>query len=112
MALHHIESGEVVDLRPQGAVIDQAQSRALFKSGQLEVMRLVLQAGQAMPRHSVPGEITLQCLDGVVEVEVAGHATPLPAGHLMHVRGGVDHALRAVQACAVLVTVVLRASAE
>jgi quercetin dioxygenase-like cupin family protein len=75
-------------------------------------MRLVLQAGQLMPSHRVPGEITLQCLEGAVEVDVAGQVTRLQTGHLMYVRGGVDHALRAVQACAVLVTVVLRASAD
>ena len=66
MALQHASSGDVIDVRPYGARIDGAQSIALFKSTQLEVMRLVLPAGHRMPPHHVPGEITIQCLEGVV----------------------------------------------
>ena len=107
MALHHAEQGEVIDVRPYGGAITGAQSIALFKSAQLEVMRLVFPAGHRMPSHQVAGEITIQCLEGMVEVEVAGTVTALPAGHLLFVEGGVAHALRAIQAASVLVTVVL-----
>ena len=41
-----------------------ARSHALFKSNDLEVMRIVLRAGQELPPHTVSGEITLQCLEG------------------------------------------------
>lgn len=107
MALHHAQPAEVIDVRPYGTAIGAARSLALFKSTQLEVMRLVLAAGERMPDHRVNGEITLQCLEGAVEVTVDGAASWLAAGHLMYVRGGVVHALRAEQASSVLVTVVL-----
>ena len=109
MALQHASSGDVIDVRPYGARIDGAQSIALFKSTQLEVMRLVLPAGHRMPPHHVPGEITIQCLEGAVEVEVDGRVTVLPAGHLLFVQGGVAHALHATQASSVLVTIALLA---
>ena len=51
MALQHASSGDVIDVRPYGARIDGAQSIALFKSTQLEVMRLVLPAGHALARR-------------------------------------------------------------
>ncbi|MDO5625962.1 MAG: cupin domain-containing protein [Pseudomonadota bacterium] len=107
MALHHAEQGEPIDVRPYGAAIQQAQSVALFKSQGLEVIRLVLPAGHTMPAHKVTGEITIQCLEGVVDVDVAGAATLLTAGHLLYVQGGVEHALTARQAASVLVTIAL-----
>ncbi len=107
MALPHAAPAEVVDVRPYGARIGGAQSVALFKSDQLEVMRLVLPAGGHMPSHQVQGEITLQCLEGAVDVTAGGDTQSLPAGHLMYLTGGAPHALTATEAASVLVTVVL-----
>ncbi len=107
MALQHASSGDVIDVRPYGARIDGAQSIELFKSNQLEVMRLVLPAGHRMPSHHVPGEITIQCLEGVVRVDVAAASHDLPTGHLMYVAGGVEHALTAIESASVLVTIAL-----
>ena len=107
MALRHARSGDVVDVRAYGAQIGETQSFALFKAHQLEVMRLVLPAGHRMPTHQVPGEVTLQCLEGQVRVDVDGQPRDLPAGHLMHLAGGVPHALQAEQTASVLVTIAL-----
>ena len=107
MALHHAEQGEPIDVRPYGATIDVAQSIALFKSAQLEVLRLVFPAGHRMPPHKVAGGITVQCLEGCVEVEAAGRVTVLRAGHLLYLAGEVGHALHALEASSVLVTIVL-----
>lgn len=108
MALPHVQQGEPVDVRPYGDGIQAAQSFALFKSADLEVMRLVFPAGHQMPAHKVQGDITLHCLEGSVQVSLDG-GTPalLQAGHLLFVQGGVTHALTAVQACSVLVTIAL-----
>ena len=57
MALQHARQGQVIDVQPYGAAIRDAQSIALFKSDQIEVMRLVFPAGHHMPTHKVPGEI-------------------------------------------------------
>ncbi len=107
MALHHAEQGEVVDVRPYGAAIRNEQSIALFKSTQLEVMRLVFPAGHHMPLHKVAGEVTLQCLEGAVDVHAEGRTHRLPAGHLLYLRGGVEHSVHAPQAASLLVTIVL-----
>lgn len=107
MALQHAQSGDVVDVQPYGTQIGAAQSFALFKADRLEVMRLVLPAGHLMPTHQVPGEITLHCLEGRVQVTADGEQRDLPAGHLMYLAGGVTHALLAEQASSVLVSIVL-----
>jgi len=108
MALHHAGQGEPIDVRPYGATIGVAQSTALFKSAQLEVLRLVLPAGHRMPPHQVAGGITVQCLEGCVEVEAEGRVTMLRAGHLLYLAGEVGHALHALEASSVLVTIVLQ----
>ena len=107
MALPHAESGEVIDIRPYGDAIREAQSIALFKFPQLEVIRLVFPAGHHMPEHKVSGAITLQCLEGEVEVQANDRVTALPAGHLMHLKPQVGHALHALKASSVLVTIVV-----
>ena len=107
MALTHAESGEVIDIRPYGDAIHQAQSIALFKFAQLEVIRLVFPAGHRMPSHKVSGTITLQCLEGEVEVEAHDRVILLRAGHLMHLKPQVEHGLHALEASSVLVTIVL-----
>jgi len=107
MALTHAQSGEVIDIRPYGDAIHEARSVALFKFPQLEVIRLALPRGHRMPGHKVAGAITLQCLEGQVQVKVDDRVTDLPAGHLMHLKPGVEHALHALQASSVLVTIVV-----
>jgi len=108
MALKHADPGQVIDLSPYGAALAQKQSIALFKSGDLEVMRLVLLAGKSMPSHDVAGEITLQCLEGSVEVAAGGATHILDAGCLMYLPGRAPHSLFALENASVLVTVALK----
>ncbi|MBT9515081.1 MAG: cupin domain-containing protein [Hydrogenophaga sp.] len=107
MALHHLESGEIANLRPLGGDALSTQSSALFKTEQLEVIRLVIARGREMPLHKVPGEITVQCLEGVIEFETPGRVQKLQAGQLLFLRGGVPHSLRALEDACVLVTILL-----
>lgn len=108
MALKHADPGQVIDLKPYGAALAQKQSIALFKSDDLEVMRLVLLAGKTMPSHDVAGEITLQCLEGSIEVTAEGATQVLYPGHLMYLPGRAPHALFALENASVLVTVALK----
>ena len=64
MAIPHAQPGDIIDVRPLGGALADARSHALFKSTDLEVIRLVLRAGEGMPPHAVAGEITLQCIEG------------------------------------------------
>lgn len=109
MAIEHAHPGQPVDVTPYGARLAQERSRALFKAGGLEVMRLVLLAGQTMPTHQVPGEITIHCLEGAVEVTGNGHAQTLRAGQLMYLPGGAPHGLLGIEDASVLVTIALSA---
>ena len=107
MAIPHASSGQVVDILPADGTLPSPKSFALFKSDQLEVMRVVLPAGKAFPPHRVAGEITVQCLEGRIEISVDGATQQLRAGQLMHLAGGVLHGLVGLEDASALVTIVL-----
>lgn len=108
MALPHAKSGEVIDVRPLGTRIEAAVSNALFKTPQLELMRLVLPSGKTMPEHAVPGPITIQCLEGAIELQAYQTTQILLPGELVYLAGGEPHALHAREDSSVLLTVILQ----
>ena len=110
MAIEHAQPGERIDIRPLGAELANARTVALFKSTQLEVIRMVLVAGKPVPAHEVPGEITIQCLEGRIEVTFEGRSQPLAAGEMLFLAGGVRHGLVGLEDSSVLVTIALGGS--
>ena len=66
MALHHAASGEIVDIRPLGEKLKESISVTLAKTAHLHVFRYVLLKGNEFAEHKVPGEITVQCFEGMV----------------------------------------------
>lgn len=112
MAIPHAVAGEPVDVQPLGDALRSARTVALFKSDDLEVMRVVLLAGKSLPPHAVSGEITLQCLEGRVDVTAGDAANTkthtLMAGQLLYLGGGVMHSLIGIDDASVLVTIALR----
>jgi quercetin dioxygenase-like cupin family protein len=108
MAMPHALPGDSVDVAPLGPRLSSVKTHALFKSVDLEVIRLVLQAGKSLPSHKVPGELTIQCLEGALDVAVEGRSQVLRAGQLLYLAGGVPHAVRALEDASALVTIALR----
>jgi quercetin dioxygenase-like cupin family protein len=108
MAIPHAEPGDVIDVRPLGPALAGARSHALFKSDDLEVMRIVLRIGQAFPPHAVDGEITLQCLEGRIAFSCAAGLRELAAGELIHATRNEIHGLRAIEDSSLLLTIVLQ----
>lgn len=108
MAIAHAAPGQLVDVQPLGSQLSEARTSALFKTDELEVMRLVLPAGKTVPAHKVKGEITIHCLEGQVDLMAGGQTQRMKAGQLVWLEGSVDHALKAIQDASLLVTIVLR----
>lgn len=107
MAIPHAQPGQAVEVRPLGAALADATTHALFKSRGLEVIRLVLRAGESLPPHKVPGEITVHCLEGAIEIGVDGRRVALQAGQLTYLPGGAVHDVRATADASALVTIAL-----
>ena len=111
MAIRHAPAGEPFDVGPLGAGLEGAKTVALFKSEDLEVMRLVLLAGKALPPHKVAGEITIQCIEGRIEVTNEGQPRVLRAGQMLFLGAEVLHGVVALENASALLTIALRASA-
>lgn len=105
MALKHATSGEVLELLPSAPATEQI-SQALVCAPRLEVMRLVLAAGKVIPAHAVAGPLTIQCLQGCVEVAADGVWHSLQEHQLMYIAEGIEHALQTKLGAIVLVTLV------
>ena len=71
MALSHSDPGKPIDARPLGERLAATPSHALLKTGSLELMRVVLRAGESLPPHAVDAEATLHCIEGSVRVLVS-----------------------------------------
>ena len=108
MSIPHALSGQPVAVAPFGPGLAEQRTVALFKSDQLEVIRLVLAAGKSMPTHSVSGEITIQCVEGSLDVGVNGDTTRMQAGQLMFLLGDVPHSVTAREHASALVTIVVK----
>ncbi len=108
MAISHAKPGEVIDVRPLGTALDKSITHTVIKTDALEIIRIVLQAGHELPPHKVPGEIAVQCLEGIVDFRVGEVNRELSAGKLLYVEGGVEHSLRARENSSVLVTILLK----
>ena len=108
MAVHHALSGELIDIRPLADKITNTRTVALYKTQHLEVFRMILLADKEMPEHKVPGELTVQCLEGSIEFSIGTTRDVMQAGDLKCLAGGVPHSLRAIEDSSVLVTLLLQ----
>ena len=106
MALNHTLPGQATDIAapvPPGAL----SATALFKSRDLEVIRLLIPAGKGLPPHRVPGEITVQCLSGQIEMDLDDRTALLQPGQLLYLTGDAMHSVRAITGACALVTIAL-----
>ncbi|MFM2058818.1 MAG: hypothetical protein RLY71_3203 [Pseudomonadota bacterium] len=109
MALSHAISGQAIDLRPLGADFSTAQTVALVKSQDIELVRMVLPEGKTVPPHTVPGDFTLLCVEGEIEVAYGeGNVTVLKPCQLLYLAGGVPYGFAARQDSSALLTISLR----
>jgi quercetin dioxygenase-like cupin family protein len=107
MAIPHAKSGDVVSIGSLGPALAQTATHVLVKSPTLEVIRLVVPAGEDIPDHKAPGDITVQCLEGAVDFTAEGRTQQLAPGQLLYLAAGAPHSLRGIQDASVLVTILL-----
>jgi quercetin dioxygenase-like cupin family protein len=107
MALPRAQLNQVIDIRPLGPGIATSPTSTLLASDSLEVIRLVMPAGKKIPTHQVPGEITVQCLEGKIEFVAGDRSHELRAGEMISLPGACPHSLQAIVDATVLVTILL-----
>ena len=107
MAIPHAQPGEVVDVRPLGSAMTDTKTRTLFKTENVEAVRIVMPAGKEISEHEAPGEIIVQCLEGKVALTALGKTTELEAGQLMYLAAEEPHSVKCIEDASFLLTILL-----
>ena len=98
---------EVIDVRGAGAPGPGASPNSLVTTETLEVRRLTLPKGRAIPTHHAQGEITVHCLEGRIAFTANGETREVGAGQLIVLAAGEPHSLVGLEDSTALVTKVL-----
>lgn len=80
-------------------------ARTLVKMGPLRVTLVGIHAGGSLHEHTSPGPVTIQVLEGAMDVLTREKRWPLPAGTLLSLDAGVPHAVESTQGSLFLLTV-------
>ena len=107
MAIPHAQPGEVVDVQPLGAALADTKTRTLFKTENVEAVRIVMLTGKEISEHEAPGEIVVQCLEGKVAFKALGKTQELEAGQLMYLAAEEPHSVKCVEDASFLLTILL-----
>ncbi len=110
MALCRPDHGEVFNIHPTGEQYTEFFSRAIVRTPELEVIRLVLPRGESLREHGFAGDCTLQCVEGRVQLDVGGQQVLLRESEMTCLAAHQLHALHALTHAVVLVTIVLHKS--
>jgi quercetin dioxygenase-like cupin family protein len=107
MAIPHAVPAETIDIQPLGAKLGTSRTTVLVKTPTLEVVRMVVRAGERHSKHHVPGEITVQCLEGRIIFGVEEVPHELKAGQMLYLAGGQSHYVQGIEGSSVLLTILL-----
>lgn len=97
MALPHAQPLDVIDLRPLGPELAPTRSHSLLRTDKLQLMRMVLLAGEGLPSHHQVGEVCIHCVEGLVVVSTSAGDKALQAGYATVLPASEPHAFKAEQ---------------
>lgn len=106
MATHHASPAEVVDLETWAQDLPKDHSKAIVKTPDMELARLVFRAGEEFESHKVTGPIVAHCISGTIEFTAKGTTCTLKSGQLLYLLPNELHSLRAVTDAVVLLTII------
>ncbi len=108
MATHHASPGEIVDLETWAQDVPGEQGKAIAKTDEFELARLVIPAGKEIANHEVSGPIVLHCIKGEITVAAMGTRKPLVSGQLLYLLPGVPHSVSATTDSVILLTIIFK----
>ncbi len=106
MARHHAKPGEIVDLQTWAADLPREHTKAIVKTNEMELIRMVLPAGKGIPNHKVDGPITVQCVAGKIAFTAMGATQEINYDQLIHLLPEEPHSLKAIDDSVVLMTII------
>ena len=99
--------GDLIDVRPLGISLVSAHTRTLVRTTTVEVVRLIVRAGQEIPQHKSKGEIIVHCLEGRVAFTALGKTQVLEAGKLLDLPASEPHAFKGIEDASLLLTILV-----
>ena len=108
MALPHAQLLDIINVAPLGEQLHGQVSTSLIKTDRIQLLHMVLAAHQDQPQHHVDDECTIHCLEGLVDVIMGVGVRQLRPGNVIVLPAKEQHALKAREQSAVLVTLLLR----
>jgi hypothetical protein len=98
-------SGKVITVPPLGDASSEVQSQTLIRNDMLEIIRLVIRAGDPQMMCQTGGPVTLlQCLNGKVAIVRADGTQLLEAGQLVCFAAGESFCLRGIEPTSLLLS--------
>lgn len=110
MATHHASPSEVVDLKTWAQDLPKEHTKAIVKTPDMELARLVFAAGEEFKTHQVSGPIVVHCVSGEIEFTAMGTTCASQSGQLLYLLPNEPHSLRALSDAVVLLTIVFTAT--
>ena len=107
MAIPHASPGEVIDVKPLGATQPEAKTTTLFRTENVEVIRMVMETGKEISEHEAPGEIIVHCLEGRIAFTATGETRELDAGAMLYLAAEEPHSVRCLQSASFLLTILI-----
>jgi len=107
MALHHAAPGELISVSPLGGDLLSMSTHAVFKTDMMEVIRIILRAGDRHLQQAFQGELTVQCLEGAVVLHAMGKTLSMKAWDFLYLASGESYSVDAVEDASLLVTMMI-----
>jgi quercetin dioxygenase-like cupin family protein len=108
MATHHARPNEIVDLKTWAQDMGSEKNKAVMRTKELEVARLVIPAGKEFREHQVSGPITVHCVEGSISFTALGVTQDLTAGQLLYLEPDEPHSLIGITDAVVLLTIIFK----
>jgi quercetin dioxygenase-like cupin family protein len=106
MATHHASPSEIVDLETWAQDLPNEHAKIIVKTHEMELARLVFQAGDEFPNHKVSGPIVVHCIKGEIEFTAMGVTRTLKPGQLLYLMPDEPHSIQAIADAVVLLTII------
>ena len=108
MATHHASPSEIVDLESWAQDLPGEHAKAIVKTNEMELARLVFPAGSEFPDHKVSGPVVVHCIKGEIEFTAMGVSRILKPGQLVYLMPDEPHSIRAISDAVVLLTIIFK----
>jgi quercetin dioxygenase-like cupin family protein len=107
MAVPHAKSGDLVYALPPANNSETLKSETLIRDDNVEIFRLVLEAGTRMQEHKAAGSMLVQCLQGEAQFRAQGQEQMLTPGSMIYLRDAEPHEVATEVPAVLLITLFL-----